>query len=31
MGALALPDDLAAGQWRWLRADDLLKVQAKSA
>ena len=31
MGALELPDDLAAGQWRWLRADDLLKVQAKSA
>jgi 16S rRNA pseudouridine516 synthase len=31
MGALELPDDLAPGQWRWLRDDDLLKVQAKSA
>jgi 16S rRNA pseudouridine516 synthase len=31
MGALELPDDLAPGQWRWLRADDLLKLQVKVA
>jgi len=30
IGALELPDDLAPGQWRWLRADDLLKLQAKA-
>jgi len=28
---LELPDDLAPGQWRWLRADDLLKLQVKVA
>ena len=26
IGDLVLPDDLAAGQWRWLRADDLAKL-----
>lgn len=31
IGALDLPADLAPGQWRWLRADDLLKLTAKSA
>ena len=30
MGALELPDDLAPGQWRWLRAEDLQKLQAKA-
>ena len=30
IGALDLPADLAPGQWRWLRADDLLKLTAKS-
>ena len=30
IGALELPADLAPGQWRWLRADDLLKLSAKS-
>ncbi len=29
IGALELPADLAPGQWRWLRADDLLKLQGK--
>lgn len=28
IGALELPDDLAPGQWRWLCADDLRKLQA---
>jgi 16S rRNA pseudouridine516 synthase len=31
IGALDLPDDLAPGQWRWLRADDLQKLQVKVA
>jgi 16S rRNA pseudouridine516 synthase len=26
MGELALPDDLAPGQWRWLRTHDLQAV-----
>jgi 16S rRNA pseudouridine516 synthase len=26
IGDLELPADLAAGQWRWLRADDLAKL-----
>jgi len=30
IGALELPSDLAPGQWRWLRADDLEKLSAKS-
>ncbi|MES2952768.1 MAG: 16S rRNA pseudouridine(516) synthase [Pseudomonadota bacterium] len=30
IGALELPADLAPGQWRWLRADDLQKLTAKS-
>ena len=30
IGALELPADLAPGQWRWLRADDLVKLSAKS-
>ncbi len=29
IGGLALPDDLAPGQWRWLGADDLARIQAK--
>ena len=31
IGALELPADLAPGQWRWLRAEDLQKLQAKTA
>ena len=31
IGALELPQDLAPGQWRWLRPDDLLKLQSKTA
>jgi 16S rRNA pseudouridine516 synthase len=31
MGALELPADLAPGQWRWLRPEDLQKLQAKAA
>jgi 16S rRNA pseudouridine516 synthase len=30
IGALELPADLAPGQWRWLRAEDLQKLSAKS-
>ena len=30
IGALELPADLAPGQWRWLRANDLVKLSAKS-
>jgi 16S rRNA pseudouridine516 synthase len=30
IGALELSSDLAPGQWRWLRADDLQKLAAKS-
>jgi 16S rRNA pseudouridine516 synthase len=30
IGSLVLPDDLAAGQWRWLRAADLIKLQENS-
>ena len=30
IGALELPADLAPGQWRWLRADDLQKLTAKN-
>ena len=30
IGALELPADLAPGQWRWLRADDLQKLQVKA-
>ena len=30
MGALELPADLAPGQWRWLRAEDLEKLQVKA-
>ena len=26
IGGLALPDDLAPGQWRWLGADDLARI-----
>lgn len=28
IGQLTLPDDLAAGQWRWLSAEDLIAVQS---
>jgi 16S rRNA pseudouridine516 synthase len=28
IGGLALPGDLAAGQWRWLTADDLARITA---
>ena len=28
MGSFALPDDLLPGQWRWLSADDLVKLSA---
>jgi 16S rRNA pseudouridine516 synthase len=28
IGALELPPDLAPGQWRWLSADELLKIRA---
>jgi 16S rRNA pseudouridine516 synthase len=31
IGALELPADLAPGQWRWLRAEDLQKLQVKTA
>ena len=27
IGGLALPDDLAPGQWRWLSADDLAALK----
>jgi 16S rRNA pseudouridine516 synthase len=27
IGSLALPEDLAPGQWRWLTADDLEKLK----
>ncbi len=30
IGALELPADLAPGQWRWLRPDDLLKLKSKT-
>ena len=30
IGALEMPDDLAPGQWRWLRPQDLQKLQAKA-
>jgi len=30
IGALELPDDLAPGQWRWLRPQDLQKLQVKT-
>jgi 16S rRNA pseudouridine516 synthase len=30
IGALELPDDLAPGQWRWLGADDLMKLQVNT-
>jgi 16S rRNA pseudouridine516 synthase len=30
IGALALPADLAAGQWRWLGADDLALLRASA-
>jgi 16S rRNA pseudouridine516 synthase len=30
IGALALPDDLAPGQWRWLRASDLAALVSSS-
>lgn len=30
IGALELPRDLAPGQWRWLREDDLQKLRAKA-
>jgi 16S rRNA pseudouridine516 synthase len=30
IGALELPQDLAPGQWRWLRDADLQKLQAKA-
>ncbi len=30
IGALELPQDLAPGQWRWLRFEDLQKLQAKA-
>ena len=30
IGALALPDDLAPGQWRWLREADLALLQVKA-
>ena len=29
IGALELPADLAPGQWRWLRPDDLQKLAEK--
>ncbi|WP_293661701.1 16S rRNA pseudouridine(516) synthase [Rhodoferax sp. OV413] len=29
IGGVALPDDLAPGQWRWLSADEISAVQAK--
>ena len=29
IGRLALPADLAPGQWRWLSADELAAVSAK--
>jgi 16S rRNA pseudouridine516 synthase len=28
IGGLLLPADLAAGQWRWLTADDLASISA---
>ena len=31
IGELQLPDDLKAGQWRWLTAQDLLDISAPSA
>jgi 16S rRNA pseudouridine516 synthase len=31
IGALQLPQDLAPGQWRWLRPEDLQKLQVKAA
>jgi 16S rRNA pseudouridine516 synthase len=31
MGSLELPVDLPAGQWRWLSADDLARISAKTA
>jgi 16S rRNA pseudouridine516 synthase len=31
IGAMELPADLAPGQWRWLRSDDLQKLQTKAA
>ena len=31
IGELQLPDDLKAGQWRWLTAQDLLAISAPSA
>ncbi len=31
IGALALPADLAPGQWRWLSAQDLVNISAASA
>ena len=30
MGSLELPEDLAPGQWRWLRETDLEKLQTKA-
>ena len=30
IGALELPPDMAPGQWRWLRTDDLQKLAVKS-
>ncbi len=31
IGQLGLPDDLKPGQWRWLDADDLLRLDLKEA
>lgn len=31
VGGLVLPDDLALGEWRWLSADDLSRLQGTSA
>lgn len=31
IGDLSLPDDLAAGQWRWLSAQELLAVQSNTS
>jgi len=31
IGALELPPDLLPGQWRWLRPQDLQKLQVKAA
>jgi len=30
VGGLALPEDMAEGQWRWLEADDLARLEKKT-